>query len=315
MTKTNQATTAEVETNDIDWGVVSGDNTEFTAQYPRLQWAHGEKKASGFNNTGGLFISEEQYPNFTGHGFVPETFITRKKDIPGFASASTLIAVIRTKQQWVKEEKRNLPLLHALVVVKGCPDLLCLSLRGASKTMEFQKAFNQHITHNVTLANRSRPAGSNPLEPFALWFPIKADALKVITSADGKNESAVTSPTLSTPEVLDRNYVTSLWVGSENYRTFVGFYRETAAWQNTKIWVARHDEDQDETPGFSGGGYSGGDGDPATPEMIEHLVNICTAKGFDVRQLVMTITDGQTENVGALTKSEVRNAVEHAKGA
>lgn len=299
---TNQATLAK--TNEIEWSIIEGENTEFAVQYPRMQWVHGEKKASGFNKTGGLFISAEQFPDFKAEGFQAETFISRKDEIPGAAAASALIAVIRVKHQWVKDEGRNIPLVHALIVVKGCEDLINLSLRGASKALEFQKAFNFHMSHNVTLANRTRPEKAPPLEPFALWFPIKAGEIYTITSKDGKNESSVTPPELSQPEKLDRDYVVGLWVGAENYKRFAAYYRETTAWQKTPIWEQR---DEQEAPA-----YTGGD-DRATPAQIEHIAGLCEAKGLDVKELILTATNGATNNPGMLTREEATTIIDTAK--
>src|SRR5688500_10664429 len=112
---TNQAALAM--TNDIEWGIVEGDNTEFSAQYARLQWVHGSKQASGFMKTGGLFVSKDEYPNFNGEGFEPTVFITRDgTEIEGYAAAKTNLAVIRIKHQWVKDETygKNTPLAHVL---------------------------------------------------------------------------------------------------------------------------------------------------------------------------------------------------------
>jgi hypothetical protein len=297
---TNQAELPTVATTaDIEWSVVEGENTEFSVQFPRMQWVHGEKKAAGFNKTGGLFISSEQYPNFHAEGFSPETFISRKDEIPGTAAQSAKLAVIRVKHQWVKDEGRNVPLVHALVVAKGCEDIICLSLRGASKALEFQNAFNQHMAHNVSLANRTRPQGASALEPFALWFPITAGEIETITSKDGKNESNVTRPELFQPETLDRNYVVSLWVGAENYKKFASYWKDTAQWQKTPIWEQRDEvTDQDLTDQTGGG--------KASREQLEHLIMLCEAKGFDEAEIMNGITAGRLSKFVDLTADEAR---------
>lgn len=298
MTKTNQAQAPAMQ--NIEWDVIEGENTEFAVQYPRMQWVNGEKKASDFNKTGGLFISEEQYPNFEAEGFQAETFISREKDILGYGAATSKLAVIRVKHQWVKDEGKNIPLVHALVVVKGCEDLICLSLRGPSKALEFQKAFNQHMAHNVSLANRTRPTTAQPIEPFALWFPIKAGEIQVITSKDGKNQSAVTLPTLAPAEKLDRDYVVSLWVGAENYKQFAGYYRETAMWQKTPIWEQRAAEADAE---FSGD-------ERATEEQLQHFVNICTAKDLSEKEIVLEATKGVTDDFSQLSRVDARAMID-----
>jgi hypothetical protein len=293
MTKPmNLATTAAQE---IEWGVIEGENTDFVTQFPRLQWVHGEKKASGFMKNGGLFISKEQYPNFTAEGFEPTTLITRKGDeIEGFAASQAKLAVIRIKHQWVKDEtySKNTPLAHALCVIKGNEDLLCISLRGPSKALAFQQTFNQHISQNVSVANRTRPQGSPGLEPFALWFPLAAGAHFTIASKDGKSESVVTSPEIVTPEAVDRAYVTTLWVGADNYKKFASYWKDTAAWQKAAIWEQRNGDDVDGL---------------ATIEQIEHLIMLCEAKGMTETDIMQGITHGARSKFTELTAAEVRD--------
>lgn len=307
-TKTQQAMIAE----DIEWSVVEGANTEFAAQYPRLQWIHGSKQAAGFMKTGGLFISKEQYPHFSGEGFVETTLITRKGDeIPGYAAPAAKLAVIRIKQQWVKDETcgRNVPLRQALLVIKGCDDLLCLSLRGAAKALDFQKAFNQHIGQNVALANRTRPENAPAIEPFALWFPLEAGAQHQISSKDGKSESAVTSPEMVVPENLDRNYIISLWVGATLYKLFANYYRETKAWQEQKIWEQRNGDDAEpELPTHSGNGI--------TPEQADFIGGIIIAKKIDsqeVQEMTLVASNGATNNLKQLTREEAQILIDTAK--
>lgn len=315
MTNTKAAPAKDQIAQGIEWDVIEGENTEFSARFPRMQFSHGEAKASGFMNSGGLFISKEQFPNFEASGFEPTTLITQDGDkIEGYAAVESRIAVIRLKHQWIRDDKynRNVPLVQALIVAEGCPELINLSLRGATKALEFQNAFNQHLLQNVSVANRTRPGDAKPLEPFALWFPIKAAKSRKAQAKDSDQSSAVTPPELITPEKIDRDYVTTLWVGADNYRQFAGFFKETAAWQSSPIWEQRdaHDSDAPDAPA-----YSGGDGDPATKEQIEHLVNLCTAKGFDVKELALTVSQGATENIATLTRAECREATEQAKAA
>lgn len=299
MTKPmSQATTA---VNEIEWGIVEGENTDFATTYPRLQWVHGEKKASSFMKSGGLFISKEQYPNFSAEGFEPTTLITRKGDeIEGFAASNAKLAVIRIKHQWIKDEAygKNTPLAHVLCVIKGNEDLLCISLRGPSKALAFQQSFNQHISQNIAVANRTRPQNTNQLEPFALWFPVTAGPHFTISSKDGKSESVVTSPELITPEVVDRDYVTTLWVGGDNYRKFASYWKDTAAWQKTQIWEQHDDQNGDAL---------------ATQEQIEFLIGLCGTKGQDTKQVALTYTNGQTSMIENLTKAECQQATEAIK--
>lgn len=308
MSKTNQATAPAVE--GIEWGVVEGENTEFAVQYPRMQWVHGENRASGFLKTGGLFISSEQYPNFSAEGFEPTTFVTDDgTEIAGSAASSAKLAIIRIKHQWIHDDKynRNVPLVHALIAVKGCEDLICLSLRGATKSLEFQKAFNQHMAQNVSIANRTKPDGAKSLEPFALWFPVRSAASVKVKAKDSDQSSSVTPPELVVPEKIDRDYVVTLWVGAENYKQFAGFFKETAAWQKTPIWEQRNGDDG--TSEFTGDGNS-----PATDQQLQHLINLAIAKGMDEDEIMQGITHGERQKFEQLTRNEARDIIEKLKG-
>jgi hypothetical protein len=292
---------------EIEWSAVEGGNTEFEVQYPRMQWHHGDKKASGFNKTGGLFIPKDQYPNFSGEGFEKCVLITDDgTEIDGFGAAETKLAVIRIKHQWVKDDSKNIPLAHALCVVQGCDDLICISLKGPTKALEFQKAFNQHIGQNVQLANRTRPATASQLEPFALWFPIRAGEQSTASSKDGKAQSKVTFPEMIAPETVDRNYVVTLWVGADNYKKFASYWRDTKQWQNKKIWEQRDPSDSDLSD------MTGGDG-PATQEQLEHLVMLCEAKGFDEAEVMQGITHGARSKFTELTRTEARQVTDELK--
>lgn len=309
--KTNQATLAVEET--IDWGSIEGENSDFAVQYPRLQWSHGEAKASGWMKSGGLFIPSEQYPNFTGEGFEPTTLVTDDgTNIDGFAAVNAKLAVIRVKHQWVKDEKynRNVPLVHALIFVKGCEDLLCLSLRGATKALEFQKAFNQHIAQNVSVANRTRPQGAQSIEPFALWFPIHAGESRKVSGKDSDKSSSVTPPELIAPAVIDRAYVTTLWVGTDNYKLFASYWKETKKWQGTPIW-----EQRDAVPELPE--FSGGESDNNYPRIdkgvLGQLLTLATMKGVDEKELCLSFTHGETDRFDNLTPTEGAELIANLK--
>ena len=182
---------------EIEWSAIEGRNTEFETVYPRLQWVHGDPRAGqGIMKTGGFFISAEQFPTFNAEGFTKQTLVTQDgKEIIGFAAKEAKLAVVRIKMQWTQDDNgKNVPLLQAIVYVKGCEDVLCLSLKGASKSLVFNKEFQKHIAQNVATANKTRPANINQLEPFALWFPVKAGELSTISAKDGKSSSKVTYP-------------------------------------------------------------------------------------------------------------------------
>lgn len=298
-----QSAQASIQT--IEWDVVEGGNTEFQAVYPRMQWIHGDPKVqSGIMATGGLFISAEIYPSFTANGFTPQTLITDDgKRIEGYGAQTAKLAVLRIKQQWVKDAMsgKNTPLLHALVVVEGNTDIVCLSLKGASKSLPFNKAFQLHQAQNVAFANKSRPAGVAALEPFALWFPVKAGELSMISAKDGKSSSKVTSPELVKPETVDRNYAVSLWVGAANYKTFAQAFRDTADWQKQAIWKQAAETESDDLDGVIN--------DP----VLKQLIDLATIKGVDEKEFCLSLTQGETDRWEALRFSEAREALAQMK--
>lgn len=309
----SKTATKEV-TNAIEWDVIDGENTDFAAQYPRMQWVHGSKQAAGFMKTGGLFIAKEQYPNFPGEGFTATTLITREgTEIEGYAATQVKLAVIRVKHQWVKDENygRNVPLVHALVAVKGCDDLLVISLRGAAKSLEFQKAFNLHMSQPVAVANRTRPEGSRALEPFALWFALNAGDLVSITSKDGKSTSIVTPFELSAPDVIDRDYAVSLWVGPQNYKQFVAFWKDTEKWQKTPIWEQKADNGHDsDTPMYSG------DEDPnelVGNALLKQLMDLALVKGYEEAETMRHVSNGTRTHYDQLTNGEARQVIANLK--
>lgn len=293
---------------EIEWDVIDGENTDFAVQYPRLQWVHGSKQAAGFNKTGGLFIAKEQYPNFPGDGFEPTTLITRDgTEIEGYAATRTLIAVIRVKHQWVKDENygRNIPLAHVLCAIQGCEDLLVISLRGASKALEFQKAFNLHQSQVVSVANRTRPEGMKALEPFALWFILQAGQLVSITSKDGKSSSIVTPFELNVPETVNREYAVGLWVGKDNYKQFAAFWKDTAAWQKAPIWEQRSEDDHtSDVPA-----YTGGDADPITEQQAQELFQLANIKSVNLAEYMLEYTNGGSNAVENLSRGEAREFI------
>ena len=216
----------------------------------------------------------------------------------------------------MKDEKynRNVPLVHALVVVKGCDDLLCLSLRGATKSLEFQKAFNQHIAQNVSVANRTRPDGAKQLEPLALWFPVMSGASRKVSGKDSDKSSSVTPPELVTPESIDRNYVVSLWVGGDKYRQFVSHFKDTELWQKRPIWEKRDDAAHE--PEFSGPSEHDHDEfENATEQQLDLLITGCSAKGLDVKELALLITNGETDHIQNLSRAEASSAIQKMKDA
>lgn len=291
---------------DIEWDVIEGENSDFAVQFPRLQWVHGEAKASGFMKSGGLFINKEQYPNFEGEGFTPAVLITQDgKEIEGYGATSAKLAVIRIKHQWVKsDEGKNVPLRHVLCVVKGCDDLLLLSLKGPSKAIEFQKAFDQHISQPVSVANRTRPPGSPQLEPFALWFNVKASTPVAAQSKDGKSKSTVTPPILVSPEQVDREYAVSLWVGRDNYKQFAAFWKDNMKWQTVKILEPHADESNghDLT-------YTGGDADPITEQQAQELFQLANIKSVNLAEYMLEYTNGGSNAIENLTKGEAREFI------
>jgi len=314
---TNQATTKQTSTNEIEWDIVTGENTDFTIQYPRFQWVHGAAQAQGFMKSGGLFVSAENFPNFAGKGFTPETLITRDgTEIPGYGAKRAELAVIRIKTQWVKDEEynKNVPLRHVLCVINGSEDVVNISLRGASKALAFQRAFDAHLAQNVAFANRIRPQGRPQIEPFALWFPICAGELQDVHSKDGKAKSKVTPVELCGGGDVTRETVSALWVGGDNYKRFASIYQDTKKWQSTPIYENHAGVDEvapvDE--------FTGGDPNAmsaAQSEIIAELRGVKNVDQNELKEMVLTVTNGASNNFRTLRKDEASSIIEMLKAA
>lgn len=121
----------------------------------------------------------------------------------------------------------------------------------------------------------------------------------------------VTSPEMQVPEILDYDYIVSLWIGVNNYKLFTGFYKETEVWKKQPIWEQRNNDE-------NGGGsnpdeLSHSGPDRATQGQIEHIVGLCEAKGLDIKELILTATNDATDNPGMLTRVEASEIIETAK--
>lgn len=297
---TKTQTQQNTEHLDEMFEIADGSNTEFTDVFPTIQWFHGNKQIpSGIGRTGGFFIESKKYPSFSAKGWTEQTIITRDgTELHGFGTQQTEIAVIRMKSQWIKDEQgKNVPLRQALVVVKDVDDIFVISLKGASKAIAFEKAFNDHRSQIVATANRARPAGKNPIEPFALWFSVKAAEVSKITSKHNpKSSSDVTAPVLNAPTKIELPYIRTLFVGKENYLKFGQIFKDTAAWQKQPIMRGDHPEDN----GI----------DTVSDAQLKEMLDLCTIKDQDERELALTVSDGETETLEMLNVAQYRQAME-----
>lgn len=292
---------------EIEWDSIEGTNSDFETVYPRLQWVHGDPRAGqGIMKSGGFFISGEQFPMFQGEGFTKQTLITQDgKEIEGFGAKEVKLAVVRIKTQWTQNEsQKNVPLLQALVFVKGCEDVLCLSLKGASKALVFNKEFQKHIAQNIATANKTRPANAPTLEPFALWFPVKAGDLSTISAKDGNSSSKVTYPEILQPKEINREYVTGLWVGGNNYKTFCQLWKDTKLWQNERIFKQVAQETGEIHESLDG---------VINEAQIKQLSDLAIVKDVLEKEFVLTLTNGETDRFEALRKSEFKEALDRLK--
>lgn len=232
QSQTKQKEQENQQNSGIDWGVIQGGNQEFLDIYPRIQWMHGDKKlkqAGGLGYKGGLFIPEDQFTGFEAEHWEETTIVAGEgSELKGWWSSMGLLAVIRSKRFWYDGTSRN----HFLVCIKGVDGLFSLQVKGMSKGVAMEQAFNQHRAQVVSFANRMRPEGTPILEPFALWFAVHPGEHETAYSKnDPSKSSVVTPPKLYLPNTINEAYINRLWVGLDNYKRFVDLYKETESWQ------------------------------------------------------------------------------------
>jgi hypothetical protein len=303
--------TATQQQTDIDWGLADGTNQDYIDVYPRIQWHHGLKqmsKVGGIVFTGGLFVPQDQFPNFAAEGWTEDAFIASSgEEIKGYASQKASLAVIRVKSWWPKDDAGGSlgSRTHFLCCIKGVEGIFSLQVGGVSKGQPMTQAFTDHRNQIVAMVNRSKPQGANNFEPYALWFVVEPGPHdKQVSKGDSSKSSDVTRPRLSVPAEINLEYARTLWVGAENYQLFSQIYKDTEPWQS-QFPKQGHAEDA-EMPTHSGG-------DRATAQQIEHITGLCAAKGLDEKQLTMDVTNGATDNLAALTQDEARTIIDTAK--
>lgn len=291
---------------DIDWDIVEGSNQDYTDVYPRIQWHHGKRqfqKVGGMVFKGGLFVPDDQFPNFNADGWVKDSFTSsQNEDIKGNYAETARLAIIRVKKFWDDKGSH----VHAICCIDGIDGIFALQVGGISKGQPFMNLFTAHRNQIVAVANRSKPDGKPSLEPYALWCVVTAEPhsqqISKVKSGEG---SEVTRPTLYTPEEVTLDYVRSLWVGSDNYKRFTQIYKETELWQSQ---VPKPQVEAD-TPSYTGSQPS----DRITQAQIEHLMGMCEAKGLDIKELALTATDGATNDITTLTKDEASEIIQTAQ--
>jgi len=228
--------TEETQTEQINWGKVSGEAQDYQDIFPRIQWMHGSKKAKkigGMAYTGGLFIPEDQFTEFEAEGWEPEVFVAENnEEIKGWYTKHARLSVIRMKWFWFDGNSY----CHLLCTIKGesTKSLFSFQAKGVTKAMYLRNAFNDHRSRVVSIVNRNRPDNTPMMEPFGIWFMIQAGKHDVyVSKKEGAEQSAMTPPELYIPEGgVSEKYATGLYVGEETYLKGLDHYRDTEAWQN-----------------------------------------------------------------------------------
>jgi hypothetical protein len=266
---------AKTNSEDIPWEQIDGSNQQFSDVFPRLQWMHGQsafEEIGGLQYTGGLFLADEQMPDFSAPGWQPGGFKSSGgKRVRGWYAPQAQLAVLRLKKWWDKDGS----CVQALCVLKGRDDLFTINVNGVSKAKALEDAFQEHRIKIVQTANRTRPAGANPLEPFALWFVLAPSPHAMQASHKKKDaNSEVTAPQLWLPPKPDYEYVKSLWVGSENYRRFCQLFRDSEKWQQD---LPKQPQEQ-----------AGGGGSPLARQYSALLLQIGRS-GVDLEEIETTL--------------------------
>lgn len=287
-----KAVAVNATVNEIPWDDVDGSNQHYEDVFPRLQWNHGQsafEDMGGFQFTGGLFLPEAQMSDFAAPGWKPASFKSSQgARVKGWYSDRAHLAIIRIKKWWDEQGS----VVQALCAIKGREELYTINVTGVSKAKALEDAFQDHRLQIVGAANRTRPAGKNPLEPFALWFVLKPGLHTFQQSRvnkDGKSE--VTLPTLHLPEKVDRDYALSLWVGTENYRTFCQAFRDSENWQ--------HNFPKPKESYTSGPAAQGNKATSANQRQYEALLLQAGKSGIDLEDI-----EGQLEAENGLLRAD-----------
>lgn len=294
--------------DDFDFSIAEGTNQDYIDVYPRIQWQHGSRQLAKLGDvvahTGGLFVPADQFPNFSAEGWKEDSFITSKnEEIKGHSTTKAFLSVLRVKTWWPEGEGSK---THMLCCIKGVDGLFSLQVGGISKGQPMLNAFTAHRSQIVNMVNRTKPAGMMGFEPYALYFVVEPGPPETQSSkADATKGSEVTKPRLYVPETIDLAYARTLWVGGDEYKKLCQLYKDTEAWQTQFPKPQTHEDD---TPEFSGHQHGA-----ITQPQIEHIVDICEAKGLDVKELVRSATNGMSENIENLTKLEASEIIETAK--
>ena len=174
------------------------------------------------------------------------------------------------------------------------------------------QAFTEHRNQIVAMVNRTKPAGSQGFEPYAMWFAIEPGPHESLASkGDASKASEVTKPRLYRPETVDLAYARTLWVGADNYKAFCQLYKDTEPWQ-TQFPKSAADADAhtSDTPAFTG------DPDAMTEGQASLIVGCLEAKSIDkdeFQQMILTVTAGATSNYGTLKRDEAAELIEIMK--
>lgn len=301
-------TTQTKQAPDIDWDSIEGGNQEFTDVYPRIQWMHGRKAlkqlgAESLGFRGGLFLPADQFPNLEAEGWAETVFTASDgSEISGYFSLEAKLSIIRIKKFW-HEDKSH---VHAICCLKGVEGTFSLQVGGVSKGQAFLNAFAAHRNQIIAVANRNKPAGANSLEPFALWCVLSPDEhTELSAKSDATKKSEVTMPVLNVPKEISVDYVRGLWVGTDLYKRFIEIFKETEAWQSQIPKQTQNDR----FPEYAGTDGSGESFERAPEQRIQHLIGLIHAKNQDEKQIAMTYSQGTTDRLTNLSKTEVENAI------
>lgn len=304
-------------TDEIDFSIADGTNQEYTDVYPRIQWHHGKRqfaKLGGLVHTGGLFIANDQFPNFTAEGWQPDSFTSAKnEEIQGSYAARAEIAVLRVKTWWSEnDEGKKSSQTHFLCCIKGVDGLFSLQVSGISKGQPMLRAFGEHRNQIVAMVNRTKPQGANSFEPYALWFVVEAGPHESQSSAKAADKSSeVTKPRLYVPADVNIDYARTLWVGRDKYQEFCQLYRDTEAWQKQiPKSAASDDAHNSDAPAFTG------QDDGMTQGQLDLILGCIEVKHLDesdLKDVVFTATAGATNNYKNLTRDEATAVIDTLK--
>lgn len=212
------------------------------AIYAAIQWQNGQqshKKSPGIMGRGGFFINSREQRKAAALPPWEEdevTFESGESEV-GPSATKARIAFIRSRRCWQSKVNGRMVYSHWndyakgktgkqqwIVGVAGCTEIFVLSVKGTTG-MAIESAINEHMKKVVSAA---RQLARKNLPPYAFWVEISGGEFAKV--GQGADTSWVTPPHVVLPEKINKDFLVSSFVGSENLELFQQAFKEGETW-------------------------------------------------------------------------------------